>query len=120
MRSCGRCGRIHRYGEDCPVPRTRVATEDSKLRNTSAWHTKAEQIKKHSKYLCPVCLEEGIATYEGLETHHITKLKDNPEGLLDNYNLIPLCVKHHKMADAGEIDSQHLRELARKREESEE
>ena len=115
-KSCARCGKIHKNGEECPVKRIRKATPDSELRNTWAWHEKAEQVKRDSNYLCPLCLEEGVATYEGLETHHIEKLKDAPEKLLDGYNLIPLCVRHHKMADAGEIDSEHLRELARQRE----
>ena len=118
-KSCPKCGKIHKSGFECPVGRIRTTTNESKLRNTYAWHTKAEQIKKDSKYLCPICKEEGVYTYEGLETHHITKLKDAPDKLLDNYNLIPLCVKHHKMADDGEISPEHLRELARQREEGE-
>ncbi len=118
LRSCTRCGKLHPYGEECPVKRTRTATAESKLRNTNAWHMKAEQVKVASNYLCPLCLEEGIYTYDGLETHHIEKLKDAPDKLLDGYNLIPLCVRHHKMADAGEIDPEHLRELARKREDT--
>lgn len=110
---------MHKDGEICPVPRKRSYDVTAKYHNTHAWHTKAEQIKKDSKYLCPLCKEEGVYTYEGLETHHIVKIQDDPDRLLDNYNLIPLCTRHHKMADAGEIDSDHLFELARQREEGE-
>ena len=55
-------------------------------------------------------------TYDTLEVHHIQKLKDNEDGLLDNLNLICLCKHHHELADAGKIDAEHLRELARIRE----
>lgn len=66
--------------------------------------------------MCAICLEEGIYNYEGIEVHHITKLKDAPDKLLDNENLICLCKRHHELADAGKIDAEHLRELARARE----
>lgn len=88
-----------------------------KLRNTYRWRKKREQVKKASKYLCAVCREEGRFTYEDIEVHHITKLKDRADLLLDEYNLIPLCVTHHKLADEGKIDADYLRELARRREE---
>ena len=98
--------------------RTATVTEESRLRNKNAWHVKAEQVKVDSNYLCPLCLEEGRYTYDNLETHHIEKLRDAPDKLLDGYNLIPLCVEHHKLADAGKIPKEHLLELARKREET--
>jgi 5-methylcytosine-specific restriction endonuclease McrA len=110
---------LHEFNSPCPQPKTRSYDATAKYHNTHAWHKKAEQIKKDSKYLCPLCLEEGRAVYSDLETHHIIKLKDAPDRLLDNYNLIPLCVQHHKQADAGEIDLDRLLELARKREEGE-
>jgi hypothetical protein len=66
--------------------------------------------------LCAICLEEGRYNYDNLEVHHITKLKDDADGLLDNYNLICLCKQHHELADAGKIDAEHLRELAKTRE----
>lgn len=88
-----------------------------KLRNTYKWRKKREEIKKESNYLCAVCKEEGRYNYEDIEVHHITKLKDAPEKLIDNYNLIPLCVTHHKLADEGKIDADYLRELAWRREE---
>ena len=76
---------------------------------------KREEIKKASKWLCAVCFEEGVYNYNSLEVHHITKLKDNLDGLLDDYNLICLCKHHHELADAGKIDADYLRELAKKR-----
>lgn len=87
------------------------------MRNTHAWHTKAEQIKKDSKYLCSVCKEKGIYNYNDLEVHHIIKIRDDKSKLLDNYNLICLCVYHHKLADKGKIKADYLLNLAKKREE---
>ena len=65
--------------------------------------------------LCEVCRAQGLYTYEGLEVHHITKLAENPSGLLDDDNLITLCVYHHKQADAGEIDADYLKKLVKYR-----
>ena len=63
-----------------------------------------------------MCLEDGRYNYNDLEVHHIDKLRDNEDKLLDNYNLICLCKHHHELADAGKIDIEHLKELARDRE----
>lgn len=89
--------------------------EYDKARSTYAWTTKARQIKDDANGLCEVCRAQGAYTYNNLEVHHIVKLKDNPEGLLDDNNLICLCVEHHKQADAGEISAEYLRELAERR-----
>lgn len=114
-KSCSKCGGIHPASNPCYIPK--AATSEMKLRNTYRWRKKREQVKKDSKYLCAVCKEEGRFTYENIEVHHITKLKDRADLLLDEYNLIPLCVTHHKLADEGKIDADYLRELARRREE---
>lgn len=114
-KSCSRCGRIHPATYACHIGLP--ITGEMKLRNTYKWRKKREEIKQESKYLCAVCEQEGRYTYENIEVHHITKLKDDAKGLLDNYNLIPLCVTHHKLADEGKIDAEYLRELARRREE---
>ncbi len=89
-----------------------------KLRSTNKWTNKSLEIREASKWLCALCLEDGIYNYNDLEVHHIERLKDNEERLLDNYNLICLCKRHHELADAGKINKQHLEELARNREES--
>ena len=120
-KSCSKCGRLHKYGAACPSPGPvvrRGLTPDQKLRSTSKWQTKRNEIKDASNWLCAICLEQGVYTYNDIEVHHITKLKDWHEGLLDNYNLICLCKRHHELADEGKIDAEHLRELARSREEA--
>lgn len=75
-------------------------------------------MRDKANYLCEVCRDLGVYTYDGLEVHHIVKLRDNPDGLLDNYNLVCLCAMHHKQADSGGIKQEYLRKLARKREDS--
>ena len=67
--------------------------------------------------MCEVCRDKGAYTYTSLEVHHIYKVRENKDKLLDNYNLICLCVEHHKQAEKGKIDKEYLRKLARKREE---
>lgn len=112
-KACSKCGRVHPSTYSCYAGD--VPSNESRLRNTYKWRKKREEIKKASNYLCAVCREEGRYNYEGIEVHHITKLKDRADLLLDDENLIPLCVKHHKLADEGKIDPDYLRELARKR-----
>lgn len=86
------------------------------MRSTYAWTQKAKQIKERAEYLCEVCRDNGRFNYEELEIHHITKVRDNPNLLLDDLNLVCLCVEHHKKADAGELDADYLRKLASERE----
>lgn len=120
-KSCSKCGKIHDTNYKCSIDKRyskyKYDYEEAKLRNTYAWHTKAEQIKRDSKYLCSICFSEGIYNYNDLEVHHIIKLKEDKSKLLDNYNLICLCRNHHKLADAGMIDINLLKRLAKEREE---
>lgn len=116
--TCSKCGKIHPRSYECKKPRVYQPTEERKLRSSHLWTKKAKQIKNDAQGLCEVCRDRGIFTYNGLEVHHITKLSENPDGLLDDDNLICLCVEHHKQADSGEIDADYLRELARERRKS--
>ena len=114
--SCSRCGKLHPRGFKCNIGKINPKrTETDKLHDQRKWKRKANQIKADALGLCEVCRAEGVLNYDRLEVHHITKLRDDPSGLLDDYNLICLCVYHHKQADAGEIDADYLRELARER-----
>lgn len=118
-KACSRCGKIHDSNYRCTVGKSydnRYKTDIDNLRNSNAWHKKAEEIKKEANYLCEVCKDKGIYNYTDLEVHHITKLRDNKDLLLDNYNLICLCWKDHKLADEGYLKSEYLRKLAMTRE----
>ena len=117
LKACPWCGRIHDSREDCgrkPMKKYR-REENERGRNTRAWKRKAEQIKTDSHYLCENCLSQGVLTWDGLETHHIIKLRERPDLLLDDDNLVCLCEKCHKKADAGTISADFLRQLAKKR-----
>ena len=121
-RSCSKCGKIHDTTYKCNAGIKRDYSkydyEEAKLRNTYEWHTKAEQIKADSNYLCAICLTKGIYNYNDLEVHHITKLKEDKTKLLDNYNLICLCRNCHKLADNNMIDKDKLLSLAKAREDN--
>lgn len=114
-KSCSRCGKLHPKGYICRAGTIYSGGSERKLRSTNRWRLKAEEIKERSNYLCAVCKEAGIYTYDDLEVHHITKIKDNEDLLLEDSNLICLCQLHHKEADAGRIDPEKLRLLAKLR-----
>lgn len=110
LRACSKCGKIHQYNYDCKagsLPRT----NEQALRNKSKWHKKSEEIRERSFYLCAICKEQGDYRAKDIEVHHIRKLRDYPEGLLEDDNLICLCIDHHKQADRGLIDPDYLRKL---------
>lgn len=115
-KTCTKCGKVHRVGEACTVKRIYQPDRERKLRSTYRWTEKSKDIRERAHYLCEVCKANGVITYEGVEVHHITKVKEDESKLLDDFNLICLCTAHHKQADNNEIDSNYLRELARKRE----
>ena len=115
LKSCSRCGKIHPRAYKCNIGRVYQKTDESKLRSRYAWTKKARQIKDDASGLCEVCKAQGVYTYNGLEVHHITKLSEDRDGLLEDDNLITLCVYHHKQADAGEIDAEYLRQLVKER-----
>lgn len=120
LKSCQYCGRIHPRDFNCgkkPVRSSRTRDERESGRYSRAFSKKSREVKERSNYLCAVCLKEGRLSYDGLETHHIRKLTEAPELLLEDSNLICLCRRHHEMADAGLIDADELRGLAAERDE---
>lgn len=121
FKSCSRCGKIHNQGYKCThnkpkYDNAKYKTAEDNLRNTAAWKKKSKEIKRASKYLCEVCIDNGAYTYDNLAVHHINRLRGAPEKFLDNYNLVSLCKLHHKMADNGELTIEYLEKLARSRE----
>ena len=114
-KSCSRCGKIHDANYRCNVNRIYRGGIERKLRNTYAWEQKSIEIRERANYLCEYCRSFGVFNYKDIGVHHIVKLADDPNGLLDDSNLICLCDEHHKKADRGEIDAEVLRELAAER-----
>lgn len=119
-KSCPRCGKIHPSNYKCTKGIVyRSIGEERKQRSSGAWTKKSIEVRKKASYLCEVCRDNGVYTYSGVEVHHIEKLHERPDLLLDNYNLIALCKRHHEEADEGILDKDYLRELAKKREDIE-
>lgn len=114
-KSCSKCGKIHSTKYKCTVGKKYFGGDERKLRNKSVWARKSQEIRAKADYLCEVCRDQGIYTYNNLEVHHIVKIKDDPDMYLDDLNLICLCQNHHKKAEKGMMND-YLRKLAEKRE----
>ena len=115
-KTCSRCNRIVDYNHKCNKGKVYKHNDIDKLRSTRAWTIKSIEIRELSKYLCAVCLDKGIINYEDIEVHHIERLQDRPDLLLENDNLICLCKKHHKLADNNKLDKDYLINLVKLRE----
>ena len=116
FKACSRCGKIHDSNFKCNAQRIYQGGKERELRSSYSWTNKSLEIREKANHLCEVCRDQGVFTYDKLEVHHITKLRDNENGLLDNYNLICLCPEHHQQADRNEIDKSYLLKLAEQRE----
>lgn len=117
-KSCPYCGRTHPRGYVCPKKPKRdykadTETEARRLRHSWAWARTAKAVKRRDGGVCLVCLARGAAQAGGLEVHHIVPVKDDPDRLLDESNLITLCAACHEHAERGEISRDELSELAR-------
>ena len=117
FKACSKCGKIHPVNVKCDVGRTYSGGQERKLRSSWDWQKKSLEIRDKAQHLCEVCRDNGRYTYENLEVHHIDKVKDNPDRLLDDMNLVCLCTEHHKEADSGKIKKDYLIHLAEIREE---
>lgn len=119
LRACSRCGRIHPYGYRCGHNKPKyqyTGGKERELRNTWDWHKKSLEVRDKAQGLCEVCRDKGRYVYEGLEVHHIEKVTERPDLLLDDENLVCLCARCHKQADRGELGKDYLKGLARVRE----
>ena len=50
---------------------------------------------------------------EELEVHHIVSIDENSDLSFDVDNLITLCRLHHEMAEAGKLDKEKLKRIAK-------
>lgn len=121
LKACSYCGRVHDTRYTCKAKKIKRGSyerdEVHKLRQLNAWKRKSVEIREAANYLCEVCRDKGIYTYQGLEVHHITPLKDDTDGLLENDNLVCLCGYCHEKAEKGAIEADYLRRLANARNE---
>lgn len=116
-RSCSKCGKVHPANVKCHSDaRVKIATDESRLRSTHRWTLKSREVREKANYLCEVCRDLGQINYTGVEVHHIDALKDRPDLLIENDNLVCLCEMHHEQAERGEISKDYLRQLAQRRE----
>lgn len=118
FKACSRCGKVHDTSYRCNANKPKYhyeRPETDRLRNTQKWAKKAVDIKEQAQYLCEVCRDKKILNYKNLEVHHIEKLRDKPDMLIEDSNLICLCIKHHKQADRGQLSKDYLRKLALRR-----
>ena len=111
-KSCSRCGKIHPVNVKCDKGMTYMGGQERNLRSSWDWTKKSVQIRNKAQHLCEVCRDNGVFTYNNLEVHHIEKVSDCPEKLLDDINLVCLCTEHHKQADSGELNKAYLMHLA--------
>ena len=95
-KACSRCGKIHDYNYKCNIGKVYKQDEIDKLRSSYKWTNKSIEIRERSNYLCSVCLDEGIYNYKDIQVHHIIKLHEDVDKILDNEYLICLCPYHHK------------------------
>lgn len=64
--------------------------------SSSAWKNKRKEILDKYDYRCAICSELYNIT-PATDIHHILNLRDHYDLRLENDNLIPLCVEHHKI-----------------------
>lgn len=116
LKSCSRCGKLHPRDSVCTKGKVYRGGRERVLRGTYAWEKKSLEIRAKANWLCEVCRDVGIYTYNDLQVHHIVRVEDDPDQLLDDNNLICLCVPCHNQADKGELDKDYLLRLAEARE----
>src|SRR5574344_1776276 len=119
LKACQYCGKLHRYGENCPLKpmrRSKRGTTIEHFRSTQAWQRKRADIQRRDLHLCRLCaIGYGGKPYTfnpDVQVHHIVPMSDDWDSRLDSDNLICLCPYHHELAECGKIPRDYLRELA--------
>ena len=116
LKACSRCGGLHKRGFVCAKNRVYNGGFERLLRKKAIWRKKSLEIRDRATWLCEVCKDQGWYTFGKLQVHHIESVKNNPEKLIEDFNLICLCSKCHKQADCGKISQDYLKRLVQKRE----
>ncbi len=127
LRSCGHCGKLHKYNEPCPKKKPKELsapkkdTKSNKFRKTYKWTQKSIEIRKRDNHICQLCLrgfEGTVKKYnsENIQAHHIESLESAYDERLDNLNLLAVCKRHHDMAEDGYISKSELKNIAKEQE----
>lgn len=131
LKACSTCGRIHKWGDVCPVRTEKEKQYQSaygrrrsdqgssradKFRNTKNWQRKSQEIRDRDMNMCRYCfLRLHRLSVKDLSVHHITPLEKNYSLRLSDNNLISLCRDCHEKAEAGIIPADVLRKLISER-----
>ena len=131
LRSCQYCGRIHDRQYACPEKRKKIKARQSyrtknnkqiySFHRSQDWKNKSMEIRQRDNYCCQVCIRglyNPVRRYEtdDISVHHIIPIAEDWDRRLDNDILISLCRRHHEMAEAGEISTEELLQMAKEQE----
>ena len=105
---------MHDINQSCTNFKSMRNAKADKFRNTTIWKRKREEIKKRDCYLCRYCFDvKHKINTSNLSVHHISPIDKAYSQRLDNDNLITLCSDCHTKAEAGKIEKNTLRRLAK-------
>ena len=123
--TCTHCNGTHKRGDVCPSKPTthKKITTANKLRNSSKWRKKSEEIRKRDLYLCQCCLRNMQGTmrkyeHDNLSVHHIIAIHEDSSSsfVYEDNNLITLCRFHHEEAEKGNISVDMLKKIVNEQE----
>lgn len=110
--SCVRCGRIHEENKcNKAEPIYGRKNQTKSYRNNSRWIHARKQALERDKYLCKMCLLDGIIETHGIEVHHIIPIYKDSSKCYDVDNLICLCRNHHRLIEDNSKYDKILHEL---------
>lgn len=126
LKSCQYCGRIHKASFDCGKKPKKVykritdeeRTEANAVHHSRRWANKRNKIKERDNYRCQLCARGIYKTLnqyavDDVEVHHIVPINEDVGLAYDDYNLITLCIYHHKQAERGNVSRETLQEIAK-------
>lgn len=126
LKSCSYCGRIHDSKIECKQKKEAIQRRWGKRRDTKAfmfrrsnkWTDKSVQIRARDNYMCLCCraMMDGTRkqyNIDDISVHHIVPIEEDYELRLSDDNLITVCGMHHEMCEAGKIQREEQKRLAK-------
>ena len=93
-----KCGRLVQGECTCQAAKRRRYTHQDKNKSyTYAWDVLSRR-KRQANPLCEECLQHGMRT-PATEVHHIEKVTERPDLVMEWTNLRSMCAKCHRKAD---------------------